>query len=602
MTVTTTTSPLLKRPQQEQQQIIHHHHHHHFNDEYISPTYTSTPLFKPEISPYDQKEHPPHSRHAWGTHIHQYAGIGNLTFLGSQPKTRDLYVARSHRHYLSGLSYVRHDRINKSHITPFKKALNRANDDLVPPAALIPLEKYDRIREETQVIKEDKYASHQENSELFPQSSKNTRLPEQTKKEINNLLDKRYGQTTYSESYYDQKKGTTLSLGPQFQFYPSDDEKEDEEEEEEEKKEEVAENDQKSENEAENAEKEPENDDKEAKIDENTENEAENDEKSEKDENSSEKTENDEKSDPEKQPSESTTPEPLQTLEELETLAEKAKNSPDRAFWPAWPGNLSNQIQPVTLKIAEKRDVCCKQDINDVRMIPVYTHHQPPDYKLFPKIINDKNVRDPNVMAPAKVNFAYSGQETLYGSDAERALQSQDKPIREMPGCSRWLPVDKNVDKNIDDILAKNRAMMHNFDQHIPVPIPSRNVSQESLLRQNLGKPKNNNNNSSLPELRKTTSLEELENTINDLQQPSENNYQLPPLWESLQYSGDRVVDRLGVRFKSIAQQRYHQQHPQRIPVALQEYLRDKVTCYKHPCRRRQYFYNGNIHMGSMFR
>merc|ERR1712173_427408 len=95
-----------------------------------------------------------------------------------------------------------------------------------PPAALIPLEKYDRIREETQVIKEDKYASHQENSELFPQSSKNTRLPEQTKKEINNLLDKRYGQTTYSESYYDQKKGTTLSLGPQFQFYPSDDENE----------------------------------------------------------------------------------------------------------------------------------------------------------------------------------------------------------------------------------------------------------------------------------------------------------------------------------------------------------------------------------------
>ena len=242
-------------------------------------------------------------------------------------------------------------------------------------------------------------------------------------------------------------------------------------------------------------------------------------------------------------------------------------------------------------------------------MIPVYTHHQPPDYKLFPKI-NDKNkVRDPNVMAPAKVNFAYSGQETLYGSDAERALQSQDKPIREMPGCSRWSPVNPNVDKNIDDILAKNRAMMYGFNPeqlptqqipNIPVPIPSRNVSQEDLFRHNSARPKS----STLPELRKTTSLEELENTINNLQEPSvpPSNYQLPPLWESLQYSGDRVVDRLGVRFKSIAQQRYHQQHPQRIPVALQEYLRDKVTCYKHPCRRRQYFYNGNIHMGSMFR
>merc|ERR1712071_57013 len=141
-----TRSPLLKRPQQSvREQIIHHHHHHHFNDEYISPTYKSTPLFKPEISPYDQEEHPQARRHAWGTHIHQYAGIGPLSFLGSQPKSRDLYVARSHRHYLSGFSYVRHDQINKTHITPFKKALNRANDDLVPPAALIPLEKYGRI-------------------------------------------------------------------------------------------------------------------------------------------------------------------------------------------------------------------------------------------------------------------------------------------------------------------------------------------------------------------------------------------------------------------------------------------------------------------------
>merc|ERR1712032_1559060 len=155
------TSPLLKRPQQPtvqqpqsvREQIIHHHHHHHFNDEYISPTYKSTPLFKPEISPYDQVELPSQGRHAWGTHIHQHGGIGPLSFLGSQPKSRDLYVARSHRHYLSGFSYVRHDRINKSHITPFKKALNRANDDLVPPAALIPLEKYGRIQEDTQVIK-----------------------------------------------------------------------------------------------------------------------------------------------------------------------------------------------------------------------------------------------------------------------------------------------------------------------------------------------------------------------------------------------------------------------------------------------------------------
>jgi len=211
-------------------------------------------------------------------------------------------------------------------------------------------------------------------------------------------------------------------------------------------------------------------------------------------------------------------------------------------------------------------------------------------------------------MAPAKVDFAYSGQATLYGSDAERALQNQDKPIREMPGCSRWTPGDRGtVDSNVDDVLAKNRSGMYSGQARpgsrgealpgIPEPMPSRQVSQEDLRRHNNARPKSG---IPLPELRKTTSLEELENTINGLQQPL--NQQLPPLWESLQYSGDRVVDRLGVRFKSIAQQRYHQQHPARIPVALQEYLRDRVTCYKHPCRRRQYFYNGDIHMGSMFR
>jgi len=602
------TSPLLKRPQQEQQQIIHHHHHHHFNDEYVSPTYTSTPLFKPEISPYDAERHPPHRKHAWGTHIHQYAGIGPLTFLGSQPKTRDLYVARSHRHYLSGFSYVRHDQINKSHITPFKKSLNRANDDLVPPAALIPLEKYDRIREETQVIKEDKYASHQECCELFPQSSKNTRLEVKTREEIKNLLDKRYGQTTYSESYYNQKNGTTLSLGPQFQFYPSDDEEENEE------KEEEAENEEAENAEVENAENKEDSENTEnVENAENTENEdAENTEHAENTDNAenteNDKTETQENSTDPTFPTDLTTQ--LQTLEQLEIEAEKARNSPDRAFWPAWPGNLSNQIQPVTLKIAEKRDVCCKQDINDVRMTPVFTHHQPPDYQLFPKIsdsskhankqtmlINRPNSSNLNSskhnsskpissrdVAPAKVDFAYSGQETMYGSDAERALQSEKKVIRKMPGCSRWrdVPVDKNVDDNIDDILRRNAGK-----------VLSREVSEEDLLRHNMARPKS----SSLPKMRKSSSIEELEQTINGLQQPM-----LPPLWESLQYSGDRVVDRLGVRFKSIAQQRYHQQHPQRIPVALQEYLRDKVTCYKHPCRRRQYFYNKDIHMGSMFR
>lgn len=68
--------------------------------------------------------------------MHEYAGIGGLSFMGQKPKCRDLNVARSHRHYLSGVSFSLHDKITRSHITPFKKSLNRASDDLVPPANL----------------------------------------------------------------------------------------------------------------------------------------------------------------------------------------------------------------------------------------------------------------------------------------------------------------------------------------------------------------------------------------------------------------------------------------------------------------------------------
>jgi len=506
--------------------------------------------------------HGQRARNVWGTHIHQYAGIGPLSFLGSSPKTRDLYVARSHRHFLSGLSYVRHDQINKTHITPFKKSLNRANDDLVPPAALIPLEKYDRIREDTQLVKEDKYASHQEKSDLFPQRSTTTKLPGQTAQEIRNLLAKRYGQTSYSESYYDQRAGTTLTLGPQFQFYPSEEEEEEAEEEQEQAKSESGEQ-----------------EEKEAVLPENEEAQTE-------DKVNVEITE---------QVSDN---EPLEPLEDLQKEAQEAKNDPERPFWPAWPGNLSNQIDPVTLKITEKPDVCCKQDVADVRMIPVTVPKQHKNYGLLPDLNPAEQLKNrseqPN-LAPAKVNFAYSGHETLYGGNAERAQQATDKPIEEMPGCSRYQPVPNLVEDNIDAILARNRgAMYYGF--------PQPTISQEALCAVNAGRPKSGNTSrTQLPTLRESHSIEELRNTINGLQQPTDS-MQLPPLWESLTYSGDRVVDRLGVRYKSKAQQRYHQQHPNRIPVSLQEYLRDKVTCYKHPCRRRQYFYKDGYHMGSMFR
>ena len=51
-------------------------------------------------------------------------------------------------------------------------------------------------------------------------------------------------------------------------------------------------------------------------------------------------------------------------------------------FHSSWPGNHADYIDPVTLKIAEKRDVSCKQDEYDVRALPVSTPLRQPDYKI----------------------------------------------------------------------------------------------------------------------------------------------------------------------------------------------------------------------------
>lgn len=50
------------------------------------------------------------------------------------------------------------------------------------------------------------------------------------------------------------------------------------------------------------------------------------------------------------------------------------------------------------------------------------------------------------------------------------------------------------------------------------------------------------------------------------------------PLWETLHYEGDRVADRLGVRFKTVAQKRYHAYYSDTVPD-----LRDNEIKQKKP-------------------
>jgi len=540
---------------------------------YISPNFKSTPLFAPLVSPYQQSTRynncPPPQVEAWGTHMHRYAGIGPLPYLGLRPKTRDLHVARSHRHYLSGLSYVRHDKVTPTQITPFKKSLNRACDDLVPPAALIPLEKYSRIVENTKLVNEAKYASHQERTELFPQRDENTVLTKATGEVVRRLLDKRYGQTTYSESYYDQRNNTTLTLGPQFQFYECDEETTDEEEEDEATTgSTVCEEDTRSES--------PESEASgSVKPDGDHEDTAEEEEEEEKEEKEAENAEN----------SETKIKDTVEVEKPLEEEFQENLNvirNTDRPFWPAWPGNLSNGIDPYTLKIAEKRDVCCREDEQDVRALPVLTPAKRKEYNVLQQLGQCSSIAN-HKLAPAKTNFAYSGQQSLYGCSAER--QFYQTQIPKVPSCSRFKPIPSYLDENIDRICENSNKM-------------SRPVSAKKFTPHPPKTPK------------KSSSLERLQQTIESLQEPTqkpqigedeEEETVFPPLWETLSYSGDRVVDKLGCRFKTAAQARYHSQHPEKTQLRLPE--RFDHVCFRMVLstgRRRQY-YNGH-HSCSMFR
>jgi len=567
---------------------------------YVSPTYKSSPLFMPQDSPFSLRAESKGKMPSWGTHMHEYAGIGQLTFLGLGAKERDLYVARSHRHFLSGQSLVRHDKVTPTQITPFKKSLNRACDDMVPPAALIPFEKYQRVVEQNKFVKEDKYASHQERFQVFPQRGTNTELTPYTAEAIRQLINKRYGQTTYSETYYDQRSGTKLALGPQFQFYDDGDQEEDPAQ-------------QETAAPAQNttaAELPPEQADQAAEYthtEENTGGDA----APSGDEAASLKTDNEEESSSKNGDTASETAissgEGVK-IESIEELREDFKSrDDDRPFWPAWPGNQANCIDPVTLKIAEKRDVLCKQDEIDVRALPVSKPLKQPDYKVLKSLhpsSNQPGTQDPSHciasdhFAPARTNFAYSGQTVLYGSTDERALQEQEKPIQPVPGCSRFLPVPAHVDANIDRICGGARRY---YD------IPQAPTMENEFTRVSSARSNDRLRVRSAGPAR-SASIENLENTLEDLRNPSaparDNYVRLPPLWES--FPGDRVVDRLGVRFMSTAQARYHYSHPEHSNPERIPFLRDSVRCgiakkfYNHNSRRRQY-YNGH-HMGSSFR
>lgn len=559
---------------------------------YISPTFKSSPLFKPELAPVIYR-HEAKYRPAWGTHIHKYAGIGNLSFLGLGPKTRDLYVARSHRHFLSGLSYVRQDQITPSQITPFKKSLNRANDDLVPPAGDIPLENYHRLIEEIKLIREDKYASHIQtksfiSSELCP-AKDSQHLTPTTIHDIQTVLQKRYGQTSHSEAFYDKGKNTTLMLGPQFQFYDTDEEEEVE----------------KDDTELQAAES----DDKIPASTDTTTSETKQSQDSpvktcsratstttlsQKQSSTSISTQASSSQESSSSLKKSSSLPSISLQKSKSTSSLNKKDTGDYPLWPCWPGNQLHVIHPVKLQISEKRDVACAQDNHDVRALPVFQKLKMPDFKLLPKLDQVSN----NNVAPGSINFAYSGCPVTYGRASERSQQTDIIPIIK-PVMSRFGdPLPEYLEANTDRLLREKEG-------YIMTPSPPRQDNRSRYMNPRFHRQRE--------VLSEDNELEALKSTVENLREPlpepskCDEIIKLPPLYETLSYSGNRVVDRLGVKFKTAALQRFHQLHPEEMTRSVRYKgstkcnSEDKNELMQRRHETRRQYYNG-YHMGSTFR
>lgn len=580
---------------------------------------------------------------AWGTHVHEYAGVGGLTFLNNRAKFRDLDVARSHRHFLSGLSYSRHDKVTRSHITPFKKSANRQTDDLIPPASLIPLWKYARLVEQCKFVKEDKYASHKNRTEMFPLRSSQT-VTDATEEAIKALVEKRYGQTTYAENFGDQRISTELKLGPQFQFYDS----------------------------------EPESDEEiisktgsvkfgmhtrpKSGLNHKTANELPGEvsaataaEMSARASRASSRAGSCvESSQRSKKILAETSSKPVSNATS-KTSSSISLATDNEASWPAWPNTRCNHIDPVTLKIAEKTDVSCLQDKVDFKAIPTFKTEKQvnPDYKV-PESIDHAPTSAARAgkfdykFAPAYVDFAYSGYPGYYGCADSRANQIDVIDLKEkLIPHSKFTPLPANIQQNID--MQTGSSMYNNYvktnnlvkksssvklsesledlqktiaglrePQQMAIHQQQVNAIKNQRPNTNIGtgirRVKISNNVESFEDVRARTAGSQLQADrllraqrlagaqAQEQIQSQRQHLQLPPLWETLEYTSDRVIDQLGVKFKSAAQARYHEQFPESKSNVLSTpfpniYLKqdDRHTTY-----RRQY-YNGN-HMGSSFR
>lgn len=479
----------------------------------FSPTYLSTNLLSPLRSPYRETvpktniisggTYSNRAREDWGAFASDYGGIGNNRIgcdLPAPSKTLDF--PRSHRHFISGLSKVIHNKVHPHAITSLLRSNCHQHDQFIEEPCSI--KNFGKMREENKFVQEPTYSSHICRTAMFPLSTleeyevfqlqqpnlvPRPPLCEKTTREVSGVIRRRYKSTSYERDYESPHNAGSNHDTPEIET----------------------------------------NRKREKKL----------------------------------KPSFT---QPCRIPKKLRDLAKKALGFES---WPCWPAGNRYIISTVTGQIVEKRDILSLDDLRDFRFLRRKS--------IEVEAENDKESKEKKeTEADEKQNKM--GTKKCIGCNTENEGAGHEEIVK------KNLVESKRKELNTRNLRTarkwRREYELSPAQEHILPQLPAYTLTKESsnrgmtaamleanraeetlyLLLKSLtnGPEKDRASLVAPPGIYDT--LYEMERREHPVLLPPD------PMYRTLSYSGDRIADRLGVRYKTVAMKRYHGIHPETVP------------------------------------
>ncbi|XP_039253700.1 uncharacterized protein LOC120330821 [Styela clava] len=479
----------------------------------FSPTYLSTNLLSPLRSPY--RETVPMTniifggtcsnrvREDWGAYAGDYGGIGQHTVCKYVPMPpKKLDFPRSHRHYISGLSKVIHSVVQPHSITTLLRSNCRQNDQFIDPP--VSMKEIGKMKEDSDFVQEPSYSSHICRTAMFPLS-------------------------TLEEYEVFQMNESTLSPRPPL---------------------------------CENTSREV------SKVIRNRYKLT----SYEKDYESPHKTGYNKTEKPEQIEKVNSEPPLTQPCRIPKTLKALAKKVLGLGSWPCWPAGNRYIISTVTGQIVEKRDILSLDDLRDFRLLrKKCLESEELEEKKTNKISQERNETEFDEDLARNDNVEELTEKVSETDPAENLVKKNLVEDKHNELQTRYLRTAKKWNRDYE----KSPAPLYTLPK-LPAYTRKQEINNRGMTAAML---EANRAEETLYLLLKSLTNGAEEERSNRMAPPGihahlydmerrEHPVLLPPdpLYKTLSYSGDRIADRLGVRYKTVAMKRYHGIHPETVP------------------------------------